>query len=161
MPARRSGHSATKSTSHRLCARMPASRCSYSSGLGGRANNTKLGKNGGTVFGNNTSATTPSDSCCSQRTSESQLRARRLSRRSLNGFLYLPRHASKSSWYFDSRYSRYCACEPPQWLSAVMIVYLSVALVAVIVPSPTRTSPASVTDRPPSVLLAFYGCRHQ
>ena len=54
---------AHQSTSQRLWARMPASRCSYSSGFGGRAKSTKLGKNGGTVFGNTTSATTPSASC--------------------------------------------------------------------------------------------------
>ena len=52
----------TKSTSQRLWARMPARRCSYSSGLGGRANSTKLGKNGGTVLGKTTSPTMPSAS---------------------------------------------------------------------------------------------------
>ena len=63
MPARRSGASLQKSTSQRLWARIPASRCSYSSGGGGWANSTKLGKNGGTVFGKITSPTIPSASC--------------------------------------------------------------------------------------------------
>src|SRR4051812_45721844 len=35
MPARRAGNRAHQSASQRLCARMPASRCSYSSGFGG------------------------------------------------------------------------------------------------------------------------------
>jgi hypothetical protein len=66
--------------------------------VGGAANSTKLGKNGGTVFGKITSPTTPSCSSSFQRRSLSQLRTRSLvSRRSLKGFLYLLRHASKSS----------------------------------------------------------------
>ena len=90
MPARRSGCSATKSTIQRLWARMPARRCSYSSGVGGCANSTKLGKNGGTVLGKMTSPTTPSASWSALRRSVSQLRMRRsVSFRSLNGFLYL------------------------------------------------------------------------
>ena len=63
MPARRSGYWPQKSSSQRLWARTPARRCSYSSGVGGAANSTKLGKNGGTVFGKITSPTTPSASC--------------------------------------------------------------------------------------------------
>jgi hypothetical protein len=57
----------------------------------------KLGKNGGTVLGYTTSATMPSASCCELRISLSQLRSRRWSPRSRKGFLYFPRHASKSS----------------------------------------------------------------
>ena len=76
------------------------------SGFGGLANSTKLGKNGGTVFGKTTSPTMPSASCWELRISLSQLRRRRLSPRSLYGFLYLPRQASKSSRYSGSRYSR-------------------------------------------------------
>ena len=74
MPARRSGNSPHQSTSQRLWARMPASRWSYSSGLGGWANSTKLGKNGGTVLGKTTSPTMPSASCWPLRISLSQLR---------------------------------------------------------------------------------------
>src|ERR1039458_8869191 len=106
---------------------MPAKRCSYASGGGGGAKRTKLGKNGGTVLGNSTSATMPSASCCELRISLSQLRRRRWSPRSRKGFLYLPRHASKSSRYAGSRYSRYWAWLPPAWQSAEMIVRCSVA----------------------------------
>ena len=113
MPARRSGNRAHQSASHRLWARMPASRCSYSSGFGGRANSTKLGKNGGTVFGNTTSPTMPSASSWELRSSSSQLRMRRLPRRSENGLRYFPRHASKSSRYRSSRYSRYVSWLAP------------------------------------------------
>ena len=122
IPARRSGHSATKSTSHRLWARMPARRCRYSSpSRGGGAKSTKLGKNGGIVFGKSTSATTPSDSMSDHLRSESQLRTRSLvSLRSRKGFLYFPRQASKSSRNSLSRYSRYWAWLPPAWLSAVI-----------------------------------------
>ena len=74
MPARRSGNSSHQSTSHRLWARMPARRCWYSSGGGGLAKSTKLGKNGGTVLGKTTSPTMPSASCCELRISLSQLR---------------------------------------------------------------------------------------
>ena len=38
--------------------------------------------------------------------------ARSVSRRSFHGFLYLPRHASKSSWNLGSRYSRYVGVAP-------------------------------------------------
>ena len=125
MPARRSGKRPHQSASQRLCARIPASRCSYSSGLGGRAKRMKLGKNGGTVLGNTTSATTPSDSSSEKRRSSSQLRTRPPSPswRSRNGFLYLLRQASKSSRYAGSRYSRYVSWLAPAWVSAEMIVY--------------------------------------
>ena len=80
-------------------------------------------QNGGTVFGKITSATTPSSSWSRLRRSVSQLRIRRsVSLRSLYGFLYLPRQASKSSRYFGSRYSRYISWLPPAWQSAEMIV---------------------------------------
>ena len=121
-PARRSGNSPHQSFSQRLWACTPAWRCAYSSGVGGLANSTKLGKNGGTVFGNTTSPTMPSSSCWELRISLSQLRSRRLSPRSLYGFLYSPRHASKSSWNAGSRYSRYALCEPPAWQSAEMMM---------------------------------------
>ena len=98
---------------------MPAWRCSYSSGVGGWAKSTKFGKNGGTVLGKMTSATTPSPFWSLSRRSESQLRTRwSVSFRSLKGFLYFSRQASKSSRYFGSRYSRYWAWLPPAWVSA-------------------------------------------
>ena len=87
MPARRSGYSATKSASQRLCARMPARRAGNSSGVGGPAITAPVGKNGGTVLGKTTSAAEPSASISSQRRSLSQLRTRRCPWRSENGFL--------------------------------------------------------------------------
>ena len=103
IPARRSGYSAHQSASQRLCARIPASRSSKSSGDGGRASNAMLGKNGGTVFGKMTSATVPSASSSAIRRSLFQLRSRSEPCRSRNGFLYWARQASKSSRYFSSR----------------------------------------------------------
>jgi hypothetical protein len=89
--------------------------------VGGWAKSTKLGKNGGTVLGKMTSATTPSVCWSSLRRSVSQLRIRRsVSLRSLNGFLYFSRQASKVGLYFSSRYSRYCAWLPPACVSAEM-----------------------------------------
>ena len=80
------------------------------------------------MFGKTTSPTTPSASCWELRISSSQLRFRRSSpgARSLYGFLYLFRHASKSSRYAGSRYSRYVVCDVPAWLSDEMIVKWSV-----------------------------------
>ena len=124
MPARRSGNRAHQSAIQRLWARMPASRCSNSSGRGGRANSTKLGKNGGTVLGNTTSPTMPSASRSLLRRSSSQLRTRppSASCRSRKGLRYFARQASKSSTYAGSRYSRYISWLAPAWQSAEMIV---------------------------------------
>ena len=91
-------------------------------GVGCGAKRTKLGKNGGTVFGKITSPTTWSRSWSPLRFSLSQLRMRSsLARRSLYGFLYRLRHASKSSRYSLARYSRYTAWLAPAWQSAEMI----------------------------------------
>ena len=74
------------------------------------------------VFGKMTCPTMPSAFCCESRSSPSQLRTRRsVSFKSLNGFLYFARQASKSSRYFGSKNSRYCWWLPPAWVSAEMI----------------------------------------
>src|SRR3954451_8005936 len=149
MPARRSGYSAHQSASQRLWARTPARRCSYWSSFGGRGNSTKLGENGGTVLGNTTSATMPSDSCSFHRRSLSQLRTRRsVFFRSWYGFLYLPRQASKSSRYAGSRYSRYSAWLPPAWVSAEMIVYRSVDMDKTLVAN-RESTPTRMRSRAP------------
>ena len=153
MPARRSGKRPHQSASQRLWARMPARRCSYSSGLGGRAKRMKLGKNGGTVLGNTTSATTPSASSSEKRRSSSQLRTRPPSPscRSRNGFLYLLRQASKSSRYAGSRYDRYVSWLAPACVSAEMIVY------RVVRRCHAATVPPLPADLPVELLAA--GCR--
>ena len=108
MPARRSGNSSQKSFSHRLWAWMPARRCSYSSGLGGRANSTKLGKNGGHRVREDHLADDPVGLLLAVAhlvvpVAQAPVVA---GARSLYGFLYLSRQASKSSRYVGSRYSR-------------------------------------------------------
>jgi hypothetical protein len=101
---------------------MPARRSSNSSGVGAGAITTPVGKNGGTVLGNTTSAATPSASRSALRRSLSQFRVRPSSWRSRNGFLYFPRQASNSSRQAGSRYSRYWAWLPPAWPSDEMMM---------------------------------------
>ena len=74
------------------------------------------GRTAARCSGRSTSPTTPSASWSALRRSSSQLRTRRsVSRRSFHGFLYFPRHASKSSRNFGSRYSRYVSWFAPAW----------------------------------------------
>ena len=77
MPARRPGAWPQKSASQRLCARSPAQRRSRSPSVapGGWCTSDTFGKNGGTVLGKTTSATTPSCPISRSRRSELQLRS--------------------------------------------------------------------------------------
>jgi hypothetical protein len=72
MPARRSGASAQKSTSQRLCARIPSSQSGKSATEGFPQIKTLVRKNGGTVFGKMISPAIPSLSMSRPRSASSQ-----------------------------------------------------------------------------------------
>jgi hypothetical protein len=73
---------------------------------GGCSTREPFGKNGGTVFGKITSATTPSASISARRRSELQLRSASSPTLSSNGFSNDAAQRSKSSWCFDARNGR-------------------------------------------------------
>ena len=121
MPARASGFSAPKSTIQRLCAWTPGEAVLVLVG-GRRLARTarSSGRTAARCWGRSPRRRRRRRSAALRR-SPSQLRTRRsVSFRSLNGFLYFSRQASKSSRYFGSRNSRYCAWLPPAWVSAEM-----------------------------------------
>ena len=124
MPARRSGASAQKSASQRLCACSPAHRSSYSAVVGGRAiddaggeerrdgvGEQHLARPGRRPRGRSSGGRRPS--CGSGCRPGGRGR----------GCWYAPRHASNSSMVAWPRgTSRYWSGDPPPWQSAEMIV---------------------------------------